>query len=240
MKSYIFQLSVLVSLIGLALLGCKKESSNLNLSSFPPTFEDAIIKTNPIQTLIEGNLRFISGNPIHPDTSLERIKELKKGQNPYAVVVSCSDSRVPPELVFDQGLGDIFTIRTAGNIIGDYELGSIEYAVEHAGAKLVVVLGHENCGALTAFINHKPDETHGHEHDHIDDILSYLKEEKELQNIPDSLKANINLAVKKNVEHGVTLLKNAAPIMSSAVKKGDLTIVGAIYDLDTGKVTFLN
>lgn len=240
MKSYIVQFLALSGILIFTLLGCKNESSNTNLSSFVPAFEDAVIKTNPMQTLIEGNHRFVSGNPMHPDASLERIKELKKGQHPHTVVVSCSDSRVPPELVFDQGLGDIFTIRTAGNVIGDYELGSIEYAVAHAGAKLVVVLGHENCGALTAFINHKPDDTHGHIHNHIDDILTYLGEENELKSIPDSLKTNINLAVKKNVEHGVSLLKSSAPIMSSAVEKGNLTVVGAIYDLDTGKVTFLD
>ena len=94
-------------------------------------------KFSPLQKLEEGNKRFASGKPVHPDETLERLRELKKGQHPFAIVVSCSDSRVPAELVFDQGLGDIFSIRTAGNIMGDYELGSIEYAVEHLDCKLI-------------------------------------------------------------------------------------------------------
>ena len=103
-------------------------------------------KFTPLQKLKAGNERFASGRPTHPDETLKRIRELKKGQHPFAILVSCSDSRVPAELVFDQGLGDIFSIRTAGNIMGDYELGSIEYAVEHLDCKLIVVMGHKDCG----------------------------------------------------------------------------------------------
>ena len=105
----------------------------------------------PLDKLKVGNERFVSGHPVHPDETLDRIRELKKGQNPFVVVISCSDSRLPPELIFDQGLGDVFSIRTAGNVIGDYELGSIEYAIEHLHCKLIVVLGHENCGAIQAY-----------------------------------------------------------------------------------------
>ena len=88
---------------------------------------------NAMEDLISGNERFITGHPLHPNETLLRMRNLKKGQEPFVVLVSCSDSRVPPELIFDQGLGDIFSVRTAGNVIGDYELGSIEYAVEHLG-----------------------------------------------------------------------------------------------------------
>jgi len=123
----------------------------------------------PLEILKIGNQRFVKGYPIHPDETLERIRELKKGQHPFAVVVGCSDSRIPPELIFDQGLGDIFTIRTAGNVIGDYELGSVEYAVEHLHCKLVIVLGHENCGAIQAFVS---SDNQRHE-DHIQTIVDY-------------------------------------------------------------------
>ncbi|TRX24184.1 hypothetical protein FNW25_12130 [Flavobacterium franklandianum] len=109
-------------------------------------------KFSPLHKLEEGNKRFATGKPVHPDETLERFRELKRGQDPFAIVVSCSDSRVPAELVFDQGLGDIFSIRTAGNIMGDYELGSIEYAVEHLDCKLIVVMGHKDCGVIKAFI----------------------------------------------------------------------------------------
>jgi carbonic anhydrase len=125
--------------------------------------------------LLAGNERYMNDHPIHPDQTLSRIRDLKKGQHPFAVVVSCSDSRVPPELIFDQGLGDIFVIRTAGNIIGEYELGSIEYAIEHLKAHLIVVLGHDNCGAVSAFIEHK----HNKLDNHIQAIIDYIKAEPE-------------------------------------------------------------
>lgn len=129
--------------------------------------------------LVEGNQRYMRDHPKHPHQSLKRIKELNSGQHPFAVIVSCSDSRVPPELIFDQGLGDLFVIRTAGNVIGDFELGSIEYAVEHLGANLIVVLGHDGCGAVSAFIEHK----HERLNNHIQNIIDYLKDEPEEKSI---------------------------------------------------------
>jgi Carbonic anhydrase len=140
----------------------------------------------------------MEGHPVHPDQTLERIRELKKGQHPFAVIVSCSDSRVPPEVIFDQGLGDIFSVRTAGNVIGDYELGSIEYAVEHLGCQLIIVLGHEQCGAVSAFLQHESD-TH---HDHIQSILHYLESEPEEKALPDSLKHSLYAAIQANILHG--------------------------------------
>jgi carbonic anhydrase len=129
----------------------------------------------PLDKLKAGNEKFVSGHPEHPNETTNRIKELKEGQHPLAILVSCSDSRVPPELIFDQGLGDVFSIRTAGNVIGDYELGSIEYAVEHLHCKLIVVLGHENCGAIQAYAasgNEKHD-------DHIQSLVTYIASEEE-------------------------------------------------------------
>jgi carbonic anhydrase len=102
--------------------------------------------------LMDGNRRYARHKEQHPDESLARRKELQSDQHPFAVVLSCSDSRVPPELIFDQGLGDLFVIRVAGNIASDDELGSIEYSVEHLHTKLVMVLGHEKCGAITAAV----------------------------------------------------------------------------------------
>jgi carbonic anhydrase len=188
----------------------------------------------PLEILKIGNQRFVKGYPIHPDETLERIRELKKGQHPFAVVVGCSDSRIPPELIFDQGLGDIFTIRTAGNVIGDYELGSVEYAVEHLHCKLVIVLGHENCGAIQAFVS---SDNQRHE-DHIQTIVDYIANEDEEKAILDSIKTNPDLAVRANIKHGVFLLQNSTPILKQLVQSGKLSIVGAYYDLDSGKVTF--
>jgi carbonic anhydrase len=188
----------------------------------------------PFEKLKAGNKRFVSGYPIHPDETLKRIRELKKGQNPFAVVVSCSDSRIPPELVFDQGLGDIFTIRTAGNVIGDYELGSIEYAVEHLGCKLIVVLGHENCGAIDAFLH----SNHHRDHNHIQNIIDYISKEKEQKIELDSIKANPDLAIRANIKHGLNVLNSSKPILNKHIKNKTVKIIGAYYDLDSGLVTF--
>jgi carbonic anhydrase len=189
---------------------------------------------SPFEKLKAGNERFVKGHPVHPDETLDRIRELKKGQHPFAVVISCSDSRLPPELILDQGLGDIFSIRTAGNIIGDYELGSIEYAVEHLHCKLIVVLGHENCGAIQAYASA------GHEkhNNHIQSLVDYLSAEEELRAIPDSLKSNIDLLVKANVLHGITLLESSEPVLEPLVAKDEIKIIGAYYDLDNGEVSY--
>jgi len=204
--------------------------------------EKQVNTEKPIDNLKSGNERFVSGHPVHPDETLDRIRELKKGQNPFVVVVSCSDSRVPPELIFDQGLGDVFSIRTAGNVIGDYELGSIEYAIEHLHCKLIVVLGHENCGAIQAYASsgsekHDSDnEAHGA--DHIQNLVAYIAAEEEEKNVPDSLKSDIDILVKANISHGVNLLKSSTPILKSLVEKNEIEIIGAYYDLDNGKVLF--
>jgi carbonic anhydrase len=188
----------------------------------------------PLDKLKAGNEKFVSGHPIHPHETLNRIRELKKGQNPFVVLVSCSDSRIPPELIFDQGLGDVFSIRTAGNIIGEYELGSIEYAVEHLHCKLIVVLGHENCGAIQAYATSQNEKHRGG--DHIQNLVNYIASEEEEKIIPDSLKSNIDNLVKANIIHGVNLLKSSTPVLKPLVDKNEIKIIGAYYDLDSGKV----
>lgn len=188
---------------------------------------------NPLEILLKGNRRFSENLPIHPDQTQQRIKELKKGQHPFAVVVSCSDSRVPPELIFDQGLGDLFVIRTAGNIIGDYELGSIEYAVEHLHVKMILVLGHEKCGAVTAFLEHRDDTS---EHNHIQLIIDYLKEEKEEASLNLSDPDNLDKAITANVQHGMHLLKESRPLLGKLYDAREIRVVGAVYDLDSGKI----
>ena len=188
----------------------------------------------PLDKLKAGNERFANNSPKHPDESSQRKQELTTGQHPFAVIVCCSDSRVSPELLFDQGLGDLFIIRTAGNVIGDYELGSIEYAVEHLHSKLVVVMGHSSCGAVGAYL-----ESHGEKHeDHIQSIVDYIGAESEIKSMDSHSKADPVAATKANVQHGVHLLENSTPVLKSLVDKGELTISGAYYDLNTGKVSF--
>lgn len=203
------------------------------LMSCQSRYEEAL---PPLEALKAGNQRFMSGHPVHPHETLKRLRDLKKGQYPHTVVVSCSDSRVPPELIFDQGLGDIFSVRTAGNVIGDYELGSIEYAVEHLGCKLVVVLGHEECGALKAYLGHRDGEISS---DHIMSIVTYLENEEEEQALEMSENMSLDSAVQANIKHGVKLLQSSEPILRHLAEKGEVKIVGALYNLDNGEVTFM-
>jgi len=191
---------------------------------------------DPIERLKAGNERFATFHPVHPDQTLQKLRELEKGQHPFAVIVSCSDSRVPPELVFDQGLGDLFVIRTAGNIIGDYELGSIEYAVEHLGVKLVVVMGHEECGAIKAFLESDDHPIGGH----IKSIVEAIRKEPEEQKSLNENGKNVHEAVLANIHHGINQLRSSPPILSESTKTGKLIIKGAIYQIEDGRVRFLN
>jgi len=188
-----------------------------------------------LDRLLQGNKRFLENHPIHPDQTLERLRNLKKGQHPFAVIVSCSDSRLPTELVFDQGLGDLFVIRNAGNIISDYELGSIEYAVEHLDTKLIVVLGHTECGAIGAFIEHQKDTIPNH----IQKIIDYLKEEPEEKLINEKTKSYYDKAVDANIIHGVEVIKKSEPILAEFIKSKKVKIVGMKYHLNDGSVTIL-
>ena len=145
--------------------------------------------------------------------------------------MSCSDSRVPPEIIFDQGLGDLFVIRLAGNILDDAALGSLEYAVEHLGVKYIMVLGHERCGAVDAAV--KGGEIPGH----IGSLVKAIQPAVEkVKNLPGDLLDN---AVRANVTMVVQQLKSSGPILEELVKKGDLAIAGARYDLDDGEVKIL-
>jgi carbonic anhydrase len=189
----------------------------------------------PLQRLEAGNERFASFHPIHPDQTLKRLHELEEGQRPFAVIVSCSDSRVPPELVFDQGLGDLFVIRTAGNVIGDFELGSIEYAVEHLGVSLVVVMGHEECGAIKAFLESDVHEAEGH----IKSIVDAIREEPEEQEVLCTEGRKLTPCIQANIRHGLEQVKSAQPILSEKLRNGNLTVVGALYNIDNGKVEII-
>jgi carbonic anhydrase len=192
--------------------------------------------TDPLVRLMEGNKRFIENHPIHPDQSLTYLRELEKGQHPFAIVVGCSDSRVPPELVFDQGFGDLFVIRTAGNVIGDYELGSIEYAAEHLHTPLLVVLGHEGCGAISAYVEHQNDRVPGH----IQHLIDYIKAEPEEIALDNKDPDFLRKAILANIEHGVHLLRDSESIMKELVTNNKINIVGGLYNMDNGKVELLD
>ncbi len=181
--------------------------------------------------LIDGNKRFAESKAEHINQSAERRTELAKGQKPFAVIVTCSDSRVPPEIIFDQGLGDLFVIRTAGNIVDDIGLGSVEYAVEHLGVRLIVVLGHERCGAVDATV--KGGEAPGHIAKLIEEIKPAVEKAKKQPGdlLDNAILSNINMVVKQ--------LQDSEPILKEFVHSKNLIVVGARYDLDDGVVTLL-
>lgn len=182
-----------------------------------------------IERLIAGNKRFTSDVTSRSHHGTDRRQELAKGQHPVAVLVSCSDSRVPPEILFDQGMGDLFVVRTAGNIVDAVALGSIEYACEHLHVPLVMVLGHEKCGAVTAAVGH--DAPPGHILAVVENIQANLVVVK-----PGEGEA-VEQAMQSNARAVARTITNAKPIMEHLVKSGAVTVVAARYDLDSGEVT---
>ncbi len=180
------------------------------------------------QELISGNKRFAEGNPTHPNQSIARRQEMAKGQNPRAAVLACADSRVSPEIVFDQGLGDLFVVRVAGNVVNDPILGSLEYAVEHLGTRLIVVLGHQRCGAVAAAC------AGGEAPGHIGSLVQALA--PAVDKISASEEGRVDWVAKENVRMMAKSLRSCGPILEEFVRQGKLEVAGAFYNLDTGAV----
>jgi carbonic anhydrase len=188
--------------------------------------------TNAWKQLLDGNARFVSGQPKHPHQNGQRRAELSSGQKPFAVVIGCADSRTSPEILFDQGLGDLFVVRLAGNIVDDAALGSVEFAVAQLGARLIVVLGHEKCGAVKATVG----VVNGGAApaNHIASIVEAIK--PAAQAAKGRAGDAVENAVNENVHADVEKLKVSAPVLGPLVKSGELKVIGARYDLDDGKV----
>ncbi|MEG0860005.1 MAG: carbonic anhydrase [Pseudomonas sp.] len=200
----------------------------------PPKPQNAISPDQALERLVAGNERYVSGNSDTHDFKDER-EALVSGQNPFVAVLSCSDSRIAPEYAFDTARGDLFAIRVAGNFVTDEGLASLEYAVAVLGAPLILVLGHESCGAIDAGIKAVKDQTvfPGH----IPKLTEALKPA-----IEKVLKQSGNLmenATAQNVKDSVQRLKNATPLITDALGKGKLKIVGGVYRLATGKVELI-
>lgn len=177
-----------------------------------------------ISILMEGNKKFVGENSQRGDISREiRLETSKNGQHPYAIVITCSDSRVIPEAVFNAGIGELFVIRVAGNVIDRHQLGSIEYASEHLGTKLIMVLGHTHCGAVDSAINHEPG---GYVKYITDDIRKAIGLER------DPYRASC-----LNVKHCVSTIESS--LMIQQEEKEGLVVAGAIYDIETGEVKLL-
>ena len=185
-----------------------------------------------LKKLKQGNERFVHLHQKHPDENKKRRQEMLKGQHPFAIILSCSDSRVPLELIFDQGLGDLFEIKNAGNVLDDHVIGSIEYAVMHCGVKLIVIMGHQDCGAINA-------------------TLSGISETQYIKSLEDSiqpavdrcikkgLEVNSDNVVKEHVKQDIEELMQEDLDLVEYMKKHKVKIVPAYYHLDSGKVEFL-
>jgi carbonic anhydrase len=227
-----------------------------------PTHPDQpmVSPADAISKLKEGNGRFTAGNMQHPhesseersymasnsyenagmtflgmtaDQAAKRRAALAKSQHPFAAIVSCSDSRVPPEIVFDQGLGDLFIVRVAGNVINDEGVGSLEYTVDHLGTRLILVLGHQSCGAVKAA--KETIAAKGKAPGHIESLVTAIKPAVEA-----TAKDDLDATIKANVKHVVDSLRSSTPILKAKIDSGDVQVIGGYYSLDTGTVTFLD
>jgi carbonic anhydrase len=192
--------------------------------------------------LVEGNRRFVSERTGEGSTGHARRRELASGQEPLAIVLGCSDSRVPAEIVFDQGLGDLFVIRVAGNVVAPSQVGSIEFAAERFGTRLVVVLGHSNCGAVLATLEElgRPAESRSRNLRSIVDRIRPCVEPllaTGLRHLPEALVAE---AVRANIRLAASQLKHGSEVLEELIQKDGLVVVGAEYSLQTGLVEFLD
>lgn len=191
-----------------------------------PSFQTALKK------LIDGNNRYVTSTTVcHEDWSAKRMAQAE-GQAPFAVIVTCSDSRVPPEIIFDQALGTLFVIRVAGNVVDDFAIGSIEYGVTVLGANLILVLGHSNCGAVEGALKGLKFDNH------IQEVLSAIQ--PAIDSVKGSSENVLEKAIKANVKYVKEKLKKSKPVLGELLEQGKINIAGGYYDLQTGKVEFLD
>jgi len=199
--------------------------ADVRVQDKPPAAADVLAE------LKAGNEHHATKHYQHPHQTAARQRELTTTQHPHATILSCADSRVAPEIVFDQGLGDLFDVRVAGNIAGDAEIASIEYAADHLGVPVLVVLGHQRCGAVTAAA--EPGEAPGH----LPVLIAAIRPAVEqARGMPGD---TIDNAVRINVENVVRQLTGSQPVLAGLTAAGRLQVVGAVYSLDTGKIEWL-
>ena len=190
-----------------------------------------------ITLLKEGNARYVSSQAQHPNQGLDRRRSTAtKGQQPFATILSCSDSRVPPEVLFDRGVGDLFVVRVAGNVANVDQTGSIEFAVDHLGSPVLVVLGHTKCGAVAAVAQGA--DLHGNIIPITKAICPAVATAR--RNNPSATgETLVNEAIKANVWQAIEDIFRTSPITVDRVKSGKLKVEGALYDIDSGSVTWM-
>jgi carbonic anhydrase len=219
--------SILTALmLSTLLFGARTACAEHSLAK-PPEVAVPPVAADSLETLMTGNQRFVESKTNHPHQTHEQVIAISKAQHPFVAILGCSDSRVPPELIFDQGLGDIFDVRVAGNVVDPTVLGSLEYAVEHLHVPLILVLGHERCGAVEAALAHE------HPHNHINAIIRALASPVRQAN------GSSTAAVKNNVTHVLHQLQSV-PVLREHLHNGTLRLAGAYYSLETGKVELLH
>ncbi len=189
----------------------------------------AVAPEEALQMLVEGNKRFVADQSLHPDRAAERRKETAEHQEPFAAILGCSDSRVSPEIIFDQGLGDLFIVRVAGNVMGPIELDSLEYSALYLHSSVILVLGHENCAAVKAVL-------HGTTKD-IESVAVLI--EPAARKTKDQTKNRLENTIQMNVKMVVEQLKKS-PVLSRLIKEKKLTVAGGYYNFHDGTVQILS
>ena len=202
--------------------------SFISFTAFASENSNTVTAAQALQRLKDGNQRFVDAKMLHPDQTTEQRIKLAKAQHPFAVILTCSDSRLAPEIIFDQGLGDIFVVRVAGNISDDVVLGSVEYAVEHLGVPLVIVLGHKSCGAVSSAVSG------GEIPVHINSLTNAIQPAIAIAKtqtgdlVDNTVRANVALVVQQ--------FNASKPVLAELVHEGKVKIIGEYYDLDDGTV----
>lgn len=235
MEVTLFALTLAIGMCGCAQNQKNEESKEVTKAVFVET----VVETpeQALQQLAEGNKRFVSETNVFPHHDHKRVEETAPEQHPFATVIGCSDSRVPVELIFDQGVGDIFVIRTAGNSVNDdMVMGSLDYSIDHLGVKLIVVLGHESCGGITGAIATCEGEGHEHHVGKVGELISSLREDvKDYVGKSDKL----DEAIHANVHTQVARISEADHV-KELIAQGKVKVVGAYYDVQSGEVAFIN
>lgn len=208
------------------------------------TISKKLTPKQAIERLKEGNFRFISGvRSVEPLLSHLRMKELaEKGQKPFAIVLTCSDSRSPAEMIFDQGLGDLFVVRVAGNVVAPSLLASIEFAAANFGSSTVLVLGHTLCGAVNATIAHARDTSKPLPSPHLEELVGRIRPAIDRVLLENKIDHSdfLKLSTLENVLRSMRLIQEQSQIIRSLVSNGSLSVEGAVLDISTGQVEFMN
>jgi len=220
----------------MASLACAGVLSQTSLRAGEPSRNIAgkMLRDASLMLLKEGNDRYVAGKAQHPNLDSERRSSTASGQEPFASVLACSDSRGPVELIFDRGVGDLFVVRVAGNIAGDSELASLEYGVEHLNTPVLVVLGHSKCGAVTAVA--KGAELRGHLHTIAEKIQPAAEKARAESTDPNDL---VPRAIQANVWNTMERVLRESSVIREKVESGSAHVIGAVYDLESGRVSWL-